>query len=226
MEKSIDKNIKEIKRINSIIKILRKNYSYFDKPAVTEISETKDVFKVLVSTIISARTKDKVTLEASKRLFSIADTPHKIIRLGSKKIEKLIYPAGFYRTKAKNILKTSKIIVKKYNGSVPKSLEQLISLPGVGRKTANLVIILGYKKKGICVDTHVHKISNRLAIVRTKNPLETELELRKILPKKFWMEYNDLLVTFGQNICRPLSPFCTSCPIEMLCPKIGIKKYR
>ena len=214
------------KRIKDIIDILRIETKRFKEPIVTTISKKKDPFKVLISTILSLRTKDETTHKASERLFKKADTPSKIIKLSPEEIEKLIYPVGFYRRKARNIIEVSKILIEQYDGKVPDTIPKLLKLPGVGRKTANLVITLGYGKLGICVDTHVHRISNRLGLVKTRTPEETEFALRKILPKKYWIEYNDLLVTWGQNICTPVSPKCSICKISHLCPKVGVKKHR
>ena len=198
-----------------------------DAPVVTIIKErTKDPYQILISTILSLRTKDEVTHKASKKLFQAADTPEKMVKLTSKEIEELIYPVGFYHTKAKNIIEISKILINEYNGNVPDDLDELLKLPGVGRKTANLVITLGFGKDGICVDTHVHRISNRLGYVKSKNPFETEMQLREKLPRKWWIKYNDLLVAFGQTICKPISPLCSKCPIEKYCPKIGVKNHR
>ncbi len=214
------------KKIEHIIKVLRKECKKFKEPIVTTISKKKDPFKVLISTVLSLRTKDEVTHKAGERLFKRASTPYEIVKLSPEEIEKLIYPVGFYKRKARNIIDISKILIEKYNGAVPDSIDELLKLPGVGRKTANLVITLGYGKLGICVDTHVHRISNRLGIVKTKTPEETEFALRKILPKKYWIEYNDLLVTWGQNICTPISPKCSICKIFPYCEKVGVGKHR
>lgn len=198
-----------------------------DAPVVTLIKErTRDPYQILISTILSLRTKDEVTHKASKRLFKKAATPEKMIKLSPEQVEKLIYPVGFYHTKARNIIEISKILIERYNGKVPDNIDKLLELPGVGRKTANLVITLGYGKDSICVDTHVHRISNRLGYVKSKNPFETEMQLRKKLPREWWIKYNDLLVAFGQTICKPVSPLCSKCPIENLCPKINVKKHR
>lgn len=206
---------------------MEKRYVEFKDPIVTEIAErTRDPFRILISTILSLRTKDEVTAEASKRLFQVADTPEKILNLKTNRIERLIYPVGFYKTKAKRLKQVCRILVEEYNGRVPDSLDELLRLPGVGRKTANLVITLGYGKPGICVDTHVHRISNRLGYVDTKTPEQTEMELRKKLPRKWWIKYNDLLVTWGQNICTPISPRCSICPVAKYCEKKGVKKSR
>lgn len=217
----------EKERIDKIVGILKKELKKYGLPAVTAVAkEKRDPFRVLISTILSLRTKDKTTLEASKRLFDKADTPEKMLKLSKEEIEKLIYPVGFYHRKAGQILKISEILTKKYNGKVPDDLDTLLTLPGVGRKTANLVLNEGFGKLGICVDTHVHRISNRLGLVKTKTPEQTEFALRQILPKKYWIIFNTLLVTLGQNICTPVSPKCSICPIEKYCPKIGVTKHR
>ena len=148
------------------------------------------------------------------------------MNLPTKKIEELIYPVGFYRVKAKRIKEISKIIIERYGGKVPDNLEELLTLPGVGRKTANIVITQGFNKYGIAVDTHVHRVSNRLGLVKTKTPEETEVKLREIIPKKYWIELNDLFVSFGQNICTPISPRCSICPISKYCDKVGVKTHR
>ena len=220
------KNINISDRINTIIGILSKEYHKYEEPSVTKVSRAKDPFKVLISCLISLRTKDEVTYPASERLFKLADTPEKIMKLTNKQIEKAIYPAGFYKTKAKRIKEISKVLIEKYKSRVPDTIEELLTLKGVGRKTANIVITLAYNKKGIAVDTHVHKISNRLGLVKTKNPHQTEFELMKILPKKYWIIYNDLLVSHGQNTCRPISPFCSKCRIAEYCNKVGVTHYR
>ena len=213
--------------IEKIITIIRETVQKWREPVVTEITKlSRDPFKILISTIISLRTKDNVTREASKRLYEIADTPEKMLEHSTESIEKAIFPAGFYKNKAKTIHNISKILIKKYNGIVPDDIDELLTIKGIGRKTANLVVTMGYCKEGICVDTHVHRISNRLGYVATKNPTETEFALRKKLPKQFWVEYNDLLVTFGQNLCVPISPHCSRCPIHNYCKRVGVKQYR
>lgn len=212
-------------KLEIILSILNREYKDWNAPVVTLIKErTKDPFRILISTLLSLRTQDKTTHKAAERLFSIGKTPEDMVKLSIEDISKLIYPVGFYRTKAKNIKKISEILLNEYNGKVPDELDELLKLPGVGRKTANLVITLGFGKLGICVDTHVHRISNRLGIVKTKTPFETEMELRKILPKKWWIKYNDMLVSLGQTICRPIRPKCDICPLNSYCPKIGVEK--
>ena len=208
--------------ISEVLSIVRKTVSKFERPAVSVVADG-DPFKVLIATILSARTKDEVTIKASRKLFSAADNPYDMIKLGEKKISELIYPVGFYRNKAKNIVQICKELIEKYGGKVPDTMEELLKLKGVGRKTANLVLILGYDKMGICVDTHVHRITNRWGYVKTKTPEETEMELRKKLPKKHWKEINELLVSFGQHICKPVKPQCNTCPVQKLCPRIGVR---
>jgi len=219
--------LKENERIRRIVEILREEKKKWNVPIVTLMSQTgSDPFKILVATVLSLRTKDEVTAKAAERLFQVADTPEKLLKLEEDEIASLIYPVGFYRRKAKNLKEIAKILIEKYGGKVPDDLEELLKLPGVGRKTANLVITLGYGKPGICVDTHVHRIMNRLGYVKTKTPEETEFALREKLPKEFWIEINDLLVSLGQHICHPTSPKCSQCPVEPYCPKIGVKRSR
>ena len=205
---------------------LKKEVRKFRTPSVTVIAKKNDPFAVLVSCIISLRTRDEVTELASARLFALAKLPAELLKLSNAKIEKAIYPAAFYRKKTKSLKELCQVLVKEYSGKVPDKLEELLKLKGVGRKTANLTLILGHNKPGICVDIHVHRISNRWGYVKTKSPDETEMVLREILPKRFWKGYNDLLVSFGQNLCKPVSPFCGSCPLEDQCPKIGVNRFR
>lgn len=213
--------------IHTVIRILRKTSTQWDVPVVTLAAETShDPFKVLVSTILSLRTQDKTTEEASRRLFQLADNPRDMLKLSAEEIEKKIYPVGFYKTKAKTILYLCQELLEKYGSKVPDDLDELLKLKGVGRKTANLVLTLGYAKPGICVDTHVHRISNRWGYINTKTPLETEMALREKLPRKYWIEDNTLLVGFGQHLCRPISPKCSACPIEKYCDKVGVGKSR
>ena len=214
-------------QLHVAIRILKKIILQWEVPAVGKIADRhKTPFHVLISTLISLRTKDQVTNAASQRLFELANTPREMINLTPGQIEKAIYPAGFYKTKAKTILGVCKTLLEKYNGAVPDDVDELTQMKGVGRKTANLVVTLGYNKLGICVDTHVHRISNRWGYIKTKTPDETEQVLRKKLPKQYWITYNDLLVTFGQNLCVPISPWCSRCPIGRYCAKIGVKTSR
>jgi endonuclease-3 len=214
--------------IEKVLKILRNEVPKWKMPAVGAVAEQAidRPFETLVSTILSLRTKDAVTAAASNRLLSQATTPAAISSLPMGKIQKLIYPVGFYRTKARNLRKTCRIILEKYDGKVPRSLEELLQLPGVGRKTANLVITVGYGDDGICVDTHVHRITNLWGYVQTKTPEESEFALRRKLPRRHWKTFNDILVTFGQNLCVPVSPWCSKCSIESYCEKIQLKRSR
>jgi endonuclease-3 len=213
--------------LRRIVPAVRKAVHGERPPSVTEIAErSRSPFKVLVSTVISARTKDEVTGEAARRLFARASTPRSLSALSARRIEELIYPAGFYRTKAKAIRALSAKIAGELGGRVPDTMEGLLALPGVGRKTANLVLTLGFALPGICVDTHVHRVANRLGIIRTKAPVETEACLRATLPKAHWLEINDLLVTFGKLICAPVSPRCSICPIARSCARAGVVRSR
>jgi endonuclease-3 len=197
-------------------------------PSVTTVAEyyRKDPWAVLVSTILSLRTKDEVTLKTSRTLLAKAPNPAAALELSERQIADLAYPAGFYKTKAANIRKIASILLEKYDGAVPSDLDVLLELPGVGRKTANLVITEAYGKYGICVDIHVHRISNRTGWLCSKTPEETEMILRKILPKKFWKTINPILVLYGQKLCRPLSPFCSQCVIRAHCARTGVEKSR
>lgn len=196
-------------------------------PIVTLIAETeRDPFKVLVSTILSARTKDEATAAATRRLFDAASTPEEIGALPAAEIERLIFPVGFYRTKAKNLRLAMGVLLDRFGGEVPRTVEELVELPGVGRKTANLVVTEGFRRPGICVDTHVHRITNLWGYVNTRNPLETEMALRAKLPRSQWIGLNKTLVSFGQKLCVPVSPWCSRCPVEEWCPKLGIERSR
>ena len=213
--------------IHSIIRILRREVPKWATPIVTLMAETyESPFRVLISCILSLRTLDSTTAKASHRLFAVADTPQAMVKLTAKRIEKLIYPVGFYKTKAKSILENCGVLIDQYGGKVPDEIDELLKLNGVGRKTANLVVTLGYNKAGICVDTHVHRISNRWGYIKTKTPEKTEFALRDKLPKQYWIEYNDLLVSFGQHLCRPISPVCSACPVRKYCRQIGVTVRR
>jgi endonuclease-3 len=195
--------------------------------AVGSVAERRsDPFSILISTIISLRTKDEVTHAASERLFALASDPESMAALEESEIASAIYPAGFYRNKAKQIRESARIIVTEYGGKTPGTLEELTALPGVGRKTANLVLGLGFAVPAICVDIHVHRISNRLGWIETKTPEETETALMAILPRRLWIPINDLLVRFGQQRCTPVSPFCSTCPLRDECPKVGVTRQR
>lgn len=212
---------------HKLIGILRRLFLN-DVPAVTRISqqENRDPFLVLIGTLLSLRTKDDVTEKALSALTAKARTPQQLMRIPEKQLQKLIYPVGFYRTKSRVLLGVSRTLLEKYNGIVPDSMDELLSIKGVGRKTANLVLNEAFGKPGICVDTHVHRISNRMGIVCTRNPHETERALEKVLPVQYWIIYNTLLVTFGQKICKPVSPLCSTCPLSHMCRKEGVTRNR
>ncbi len=186
----------------------------------------RNPFHVLIACLLSLRTKDETTGPAAARLFALADTPGGILRLTPRRIERAIFPVGFYRTKARVIRGVCRDLLQRFGGRVPDSIDTLLTLKGVGRKTANLVVTQAYNKPGICVDIHVHRISNRWGYVRTTTPEKTEMALRARLPRRYWIGYNDLLVSFGQNICMPVSPKCSLCPVADLCPRIGVTRSR
>jgi endonuclease-3 len=199
----------------------------FDEPAVEKISEDtrEDPFQVLISTMLSAQTQDPVTAAASARLFRVARTPRTMARLATKRIQRLIFPVSFYRNKARHVRETCRQLIERFGGRVPDNMDELLTLPGVGRKTANLVLILSHgSRDNICVDTHVHRISNRLGWVRTKTPDQTEQALYKAVPRRWWPQVNLFLVTWGQNVCRPIYPRCGACVVSALCPRVGVTR--
>jgi endonuclease-3 len=211
--------------IDKIVQILQERY-YDKRSTLMDVSNAKDPFKVLISCLLSLRTKDDVTAKATKRLFERAKTPEEMVKLKKEEIEAAIYPVGFYHRKAEQILEISRILIEKYDSRVPDEIDELLKLKGVGRKTANIVITMGYKKPGVAVDTHVHRISNRLGLVATKTPYQTEFALRETLPQKYWIIFNDLLVMHGQTICTPMSPRCSICPIIEYCKRVGVTRSR
>jgi endonuclease-3 len=213
--------------IGSALAILRREAPGWNAPIVSFIAiQTRDPFKTLISCILSLRTKDQTTAVASERLFAHADTPAKMLALSARTLERLIYPVGFYRTKVRVIRGICRDLIDKFHGRVPDEIDELLTLKGVGRKTANLVVTEAFAKPGICVDTHVHRISNRWGLVKTKTPDKTEIALREVLPARHWIEYNGILVAFGQTICHPTSPWCSRCKIAELCPRIGVVRSR
>jgi endonuclease III len=213
--------------IDKIYVILKKESENWKVPVVDLIElQTGDPFKVLLGTILSARTKDETTVEASKRLFSKVNVVNDLNKFSQKEIEKLIYPVGFYKTKAKHLKELPAVLKEKFGGVIPETVEELVELPGVGRKTANLVVAVGFHKPAMCVDVHVHRISNRFGYIKTKNPYDSEMALRKKLPIKYWETYNSLIVAFGQHLCSPISPHCSKCKIIKYCNQIGVDKKR
>ena len=217
----------EDKSINRIVKILKKELDLGEMPIVTHLAETQhDPFVILISTLLSLRTKDEVTAVATDRLFALAATPEEMLKVSQAKIAKAIYPVGFYRVKAETVHHSCRELIDRFDSKVPDNLEDLLSIKGVGRKTANLVVTLAYGKDGICVDTHVHRISNRLGYVKTKTPDDTEMALRGKLPRKHWIIYNTLLVAFGRKTCKPVSPLCSTCPVSRYCDRIRVTVSR
>ncbi len=213
--------------IQATLRILRREVSQWQEPVVGVVAkESSDPFRILIACVLSLRTKDQTTAEASRRLFSLASDPSNMLRLSRRRIERAIYPVGFYRTKAKQIHEICRRLLTEYDGRVPDSLEELLTLKGVGRKTANLVVTVAFGKPGICVDTHVHRISNRWGYVKTKTPEDTEQALRRKLPRRYWITFNDLLVPFGQNLCQPVSPYCSRCKLVKYCDQVGVTTSR
>lgn len=214
------------KRIIKIMETLKKVYPSHTKTTLNRMRDRPDAFKILISCLLSLRTQDKNTEIASNNLFAVADTPEQILKLPMKKLEKLIFSSGHYKKKARTIKHVSEIILKDYKGKVPDSREELESIKGIGPKTANIVLAFAFGKNVLPIDTHCHRIPNRLGWVKTKTPVQTEIELGKILPEKYWTDFNAIFVQFGKTICVPISPFCSKCPIEKFCPKIGVEKRR
>lgn len=210
--------------IHQIVRVLQKEVRQWPLPAIGHYVETP--FTTLISCILSLRTQDKTTNAASGRLFVIASTPETMFAIPARIIENAIYPVSFYRVKSRTIHAICEQLLSRFGGVVPSKLEELLELPGVGRKTANIVVTLAFGKAGIAVDTHVHRISNRLGYVRTKTPDDTEMVLRKKLPRRYWLIYNDLLVAYGQNLCKPVSPFCSRCKIAAYCKRVGVTTQR
>jgi endonuclease III len=214
-------------RWHEIVRLLREHLEGSSEPSVSTVAaDYQDPFRILISTVISLRTKDEVTTEASARLFSRAAAPRDLVAVSAEEIARLIYPAGFYNTKARSIHEIARTIADRFGGSVPRTREELLALPGVGRKTANLVLGLGFGIPAICVDTHVHRIPNRLGLVETTTPEQTEQALEESLPHEYWIEINGLLVRFGQRVCTPVSPWCSRCPLSGLCPRVGVQRSR
>ncbi len=209
-----------------LLTTLKAQVKEMEATTLAQIERTRDPFRILVACVISLRTKDQVTAQASARLFALAPDAQSLAGLPSERISELIYPAGFYRTKGRQLQQLAHRLVENWGGQVPKSREELMRLPGVGRKTANLVLGLGFGIPAICVDTHVHRIANRLGLVTTRNPEATEAALQHVLPRAWWIPVNDLLVTFGQKVCTPVSPKCSRCPVAARCPQVGVNHHR
>jgi endonuclease-3 len=206
---------------------LRKAAPGWNAPVLALMAaERRDPFLTLIGCLLSLRTKDQATAVAASRLFTCADTPSRMLEIPQPEIERLIYPVGFYRTKARVIRQICHDLLDRFEGKVPDRIDDLLTLNGVGRKTANLVVTEAFGKPGICVDTHVHRISNRWGLIKTATPEKSETALREVLPRPYWIEYNSILVAFGQTICQPVSPWCSRCPLSHLCPRIGVMRSR
>ena len=214
--------------MSRVVAHLRAAEPAWNATALAEVADTtaRDPFRILVACLLSLRTRDETTGPAAARLFALADTPAAMLALTPRRIERAVFPVGFYRTKARTILRVCRHLLARHGGRVPSDLEALLALPGVGRKTANLVVTFAFGLPGICVDTHVHRISNRLGFVATRTPDQTELALRSKLPRRHWIALNDLLVAFGQNVCQPLSPRCSACPVRGPCHRVGVVRSR
>ena len=212
------------RNIHRVVRVLVGTVRRWPEPVVGHYK--RDPFTTLISCLLSLRTKDETTRQASKRLFALARTPQAMVKLPVRTIERAIFPVGFYHTKARTLREVCRTLIDRWDGRVPHDLEALLTIKGVGRKTANLVITLAFQQDGICVDTHVHRISNRWGYVRTKTPEQTEMALRGKLPRRYWQMYNDLLVSFGQHLCHPTSPWCSRCPLMQACARVGVTHSR
>ncbi len=212
------------RNIDRVIRTLKPLVRRWREPVVGHYKS--DPFTTLIGCLLSLRTQDATTHRACQRLFALAKTPRAMRQLAIPAIERAIYPVGFYRTKARTIRQVCQTLLEHYDGRVPDELDELLTIKGVGRKTANLVVTLAFRKPGICVDTHVHRISNRWGYVRTKTPEQTEMALRRILPRRHWIIFNDVLVAFGQNLCHPVSPRCSRCPLRVVCGRVGVRYSR
>ncbi|WP_447974950.1 endonuclease III domain-containing protein [Nitrospira sp. Kam-Ns4a] len=213
--------------IHAVLRLVRRDVCQWQEPVVGVVAkESRDPFRILIACLLSLRTKDQTTAEASRRLFALAADPAAMVTLPLRRLERAIYPVGFYRTKARQIRELCRRLLTASGGRVPDTIEELLTLKGVGRKTANLVVTVGYGKPGICVDTHVHRITNRWGYVRTKTPEQTEEALRRKLPRRYWITFNDLLVPFGQHLCQPVSPYCSRCQIARYCDRVGVTRSR
>ena len=213
--------------VHQVMRTLGPAIDRMEDPAVEKIAEDQrsEPFQVLIATMLSAQTKDAVTFEASTRLFRRAATPTALVRVPLREIQRLIYPVSFYRNKARHVRETCRQLIDRFDGRVPTTMAELLTLPGVGRKTANLVLIVAHRSaSNICVDTHVHRISNRLGWVKTRTPEQTEQALYQVAPRRWWSSINLYLVSWGQNVCRPVYPRCNSCRVSVLCPRIGVTR--
>jgi endonuclease-3 len=215
----------QIKDIDEVMKILEKEFPT-TKTTLNKMRVKPNAFKILISCLLSLRTQDKNTEIASTKLFAVADTPKEILALPIKKLEKLIFSSGHYKKKARTLKHVSKVLIEEFDGKVPETREELMSIKGIGPKTANIVLAFAFGKKVLPIDTHCHRIPNRLGWVKTKTPEKTEIELNKILPKKYWTEFNSIFIQFGKKICQPISPLCSTCLVSKYCQRIGVVKFR
>jgi len=220
------KKTQTTRRVSEVMKTLEKYFSTTRRTTLNKMRIKPDPFKILISCLLSLRTKDENTEKVSKELFKVVNSPQELVKIPVKKLEKIIYSSGHYKKKAKTLREVSKELLERFGGKVPSTREELLSLRGVGPKTANIVLNFAFGKDALPIDTHCHRIPNRLGWVRTKTPEQTEKELERILPKKYWREFNGLFVLFGRNICTPLSPICSKCPIEKYCKKVGVESHR
>lgn len=218
-------NEKIQEEVEKVIELLKKYFSGKRKTTLNRMKH-QDPFKILIACLLSLRTKDEITEEVSERLFSVADTPEKILSMPTEKLEKIIYRVGYYRKKAKVLKHVSKVIVEKFNSRVPDKKEELLKIKGVGQKTANIVLNFAFSKDTLPIDTHCHRIPNRIGWIKTRTPEQSEKELERIVPKKYWKEFNGLFILFGRTICLPVSPLCSKCPIRNYCKRIGVKRSR
>ena len=218
--------MKKRERIEKVMENLERYFQYRNRTTLNRMRKNPDAFKILISCLLSLRTQDKNTEKVSKKLFAVADTPQKILKLSDKKLEKLIYSSGHYKKKAKTLKHVSKVLIEEHKGQVPDKKEELLKIKGIGPKTANIVLAFAYGKSVLPIDTHCHRIPNRLGWLKTKTPEQTEKELEKILPKKYWKEFNAIFVLFGQTICQPISPLCSKCPVREYCTRIGVTRSR
>ncbi len=214
------------RKIEKIMNILTEYYPSNDKTTLNRMRQKPNAFKILVSCLLSLRTQDKNTAKVSKKLFEVADTPKKLSEIPIKKLEKLIFSSGHYKKKSQTLKHVSKVLIDKFNSKVPAKKEALLSIKGIGPKTANIVLAFAYGERVLPIDTHCHRIPNRLGWIKTKTPEKTEKALEKILPKRYWLDFNAIFVQFGKTICQPVSPWCSKCPVEKYCPKIGVKRSR
>ena len=214
------------KNINHVMKNLANYYDYEERTTLNRMRKKPDPYKVLIACLLSLRARDENTEKVSTKLFKVADTPQKMIKIPIPKLEKIIYSSGHYKKKARAINHVSKVILEKHKGKVPDEKEELLKIKGIGPKTANIVLAFAYGQDVLPIDTHCHRIPNRLGWLKTKTPEQTEKELEKILPKKYWNEFNAIFVLFGQTICQPISPKCSECPVKKFCPRINVTRSR